>query len=596
MNTRGIMYRLIAVCLILAVAGCAEPPRRRDATMDQINRELDRAVENRVAPAAPEAVSQALIPQINFEVPEASARAAEPRFDLNVNNAPANQVFMAVVSGTRYSMIVHPDVKDPISVNLKDITVMEALETIRDLYGYEYRVQGTRITVQPVTLQTRVFQVNYLQGSRQGRTDVRVSSGSITDSPTAATGGVPGAVVPGAVPGTTTTGGGPTARLTDSTRVTTSSQSDFWSDLSRSLNAILAGGEGRSVIVSPQSGVVVVRALPAELRSVESFLKAMQLVVERQVVLEAKIIDVSLRDGYQAGINWAAFRTGDNTRFGAGVIRPGTTLGTTGTVISTPTTRAADGTIVTSSTLTGTLGATAASLATGTTVPGGIFGLAFQTGNFAALLSFLETQGSINVLSSPRVATINNQKAVLKVGTDEFFVTNVTTTSTTSGTGTTIAPTITVQPFFSGIALDVTPQIDADNNIILHIHPAVSNVIEKRKVVDLGTLGTFTLPLASSDVNETDTIVRVQDGNIVAIGGLMKQQSISDRNQVPGAGDLPGAGALFRQRTAVNVKSELVILLKPTIIHSDRTWQQEITDTRERVRQLQLPVPEAGGK
>jgi MSHA biogenesis protein MshL len=592
----GIMYRLIAACLALALAGCAEPPRKRDATMDQINRELDRAVDNRVVPAVPEAVSRALVPQLSFEVPEVSARAAEPRFDLNVNSAPANQVFMAIVSGTRYSMIVHPDVKDPLSITLKDITVMEALDTIRDLYGYEYRIQGTRITVQPVTLQTRVFQVNYLQGTRQGRTDVRVSSGSITDSPTAGTGGVPGAVVPGGAPGTTTSGGAPTSRLTDSTRVTTTTQNDFWADLSRSLNAILAGGEGRNVIVSPQSGVIVVRAMPAEMRNIETFLKAMQLVVERQVVLEAKIIDVSLRDGYQSGINWAAFRTGDNTRFGAGVIRPGTTLGTTGTVNNTPTTRAADGTIVTSSTLTGTLGATSAALATGGTVPGGIFGLAFQTGNFAALLSFLETQGSINVLSSPRVATINNQKAVLKVGTDEFFVTNVTTTSTTSGSGTTIAPTITVQPFFSGIALDVTPQIDADNNIILHIHPAVSNVIEKRKVVDLGTLGTFTLPLASSDVNETDTIVRVQDGNIVAIGGLMRQQSVMDRNQVPGAGDLPGAGALFRQRATSSIKSELVILLKPTIIHSDRTWQQDISDTRERVRQLQFPVPESGGR
>ena len=596
MTMRGIMYRLIAACLALALAGCAEPPRKRDATMDQINRELDRAVDNRVVPAVPEAVSRALVPQLSFEVPEVSARAAEPRFDLNVNSAPANQVFMAIVSGTRYSMIVHPDVKDPLSITLKDITVMEALDTIRDLYGYEYRIQGTRITVQPVTLQTRVFQVNYLQGTRQGRTDVRVSSGSITDSPTAGTGGVPGAVVPGGAPGTTTSGGAPTSRLTDSTRVTTTTQNDFWADLSRSLNAILAGGEGRNVIVSPQSGVIVVRAMPAEMRNIETFLKAMQLVVERQVVLEAKIIDVSLRDGYQSGINWAAFRTGDNTRFGAGVIRPGTTLGTTGTVNNTPTTRAADGTIVTSSTLTGTLGATSAALATGGTVPGGIFGLAFQTGNFAALLSFLETQGSINVLSSPRVATINNQKAVLKVGTDEFFVTNVTTTSTTSGSGTTIAPTITVQPFFSGIALDVTPQIDADNNIILHIHPAVSNVIEKRKVVDLGTLGTFTLPLASSDVNETDTIVRVQDGNIVAIGGLMRQQSVMDRNQVPGAGDLPGAGALFRQRATSSIKSELVILLKPTIIHSDRTWQQDISDTRERVRQLQFPVPESGGR
>ncbi len=155
---------------------------QRDTTHDAINQELDNAVNNRVKPATPEAVSQALLPPLVVEMPKAEGRPVETRFDLNVNNAPAIQVFMAIVSGTRYSMIVHPDVKDPISVNLKDVTVFEALDTIRDLYGYEYRIQGTRITVLPVTMQTRVFQVNYLQAIRRGRTDVRVSSGSITDS------------------------------------------------------------------------------------------------------------------------------------------------------------------------------------------------------------------------------------------------------------------------------------------------------------------------------------------------------------------------------------------------------------------------------
>src|SRR5581483_7984086 len=143
-------------------------------------------------------------------------------------------------------------------------------------------------------------------------------------------------------------------------------------------------------------------------------------------------------------------------------------------------------------------------------VPGTIFGLALQTSNFAALINFLETQGELQVLSSPRIATLNNQKAVLKVGTDEFFVTNVTTNQTTTAGGAIQnSPSITVQPFFSGIALDVTPQIDEDNQIILHIHPSVSQVIDKTKDIDLGEAGKFRLPLASSDIRETDTIVRV---------------------------------------------------------------------------------------
>jgi MSHA biogenesis protein MshL len=574
--------RLKVLMLAIAVgatAGCSGPWARRDDVHDQIGGDMDRAMIARAKPAPPEAVSQALLPPLVVELPRVDGRPPEQRFDLNVNNAPAGQVFMAIVSGTRYSMVVHPDVRDSISVNLKDVTVLEALDTLRDLYGYEYRVQGNRITVQPVSMQTRVFKVNYLQASRSGRSDVRVSSGSITDAPTAAA-GVPGAPAP-----TSSTGAQP-QRLTESSRVTTSSESNFWGDITKSLTAIVGGGDGRNVIVNPQSGVIVVRALPAELRSVESFLKAMQLIVERQVVLEAKIIEVELREGFEAGVNWAGFNTRNNSRVAGGVVRPDTILSNTGP-LSSPTALRPDGSVDSASAFTATLGA-AASLVTGTTTPGAVFGLALQTSDFAALLAFIETQGTVNVLSSPRVATMNNQKAVLKVGTDDFFVTNISTTSTVGTVSTTVSPTITVQPFFSGIALDVTPQIDDNNNIILHVHPQVSSVIERTKTLVLGGQ-TFTLPLASSSVNETDTIVRVQDGNIVAIGGLMRQESATAGSQVPGLGDVPGVGLLFRQRNTRSLKSEIVILLKPTIVHSDSEWQRDLADTRERIRALRQP-------
>ena len=551
--------KLLMLAIAMAAAGCADHWSKRDATRERISAEMDKAVEERA--------KRALLPPLVVEMPrELEARPLEQRFDLNVSSASAAQVFMAIVSGTRYSMVVHPDVRESVSVNLKDVTVLEALDTLRELYGYEYRVQGNRITVLPITMQTRIFNVNYIQAIRSGKSDVRVSSGSITDAPAAS----------GA--------GAPTQRLTESSRITTTSDSNFWGDIVKSVTAIVGSGDGRNVVVNAQSGVIVVRALPAELRSVESFLKSMQVIVERQVVLEAKIIDVSLREGFEAGINWAAFRDG-STRAAGGVVRPGTTIGNTGP-LSSPTGLLPDGSIDSASALTATLGA-AASLAAGRTAPGAVFGLALQTSNFAALLAFIETQGSVNVLSSPRVAAINNQKAVLKVGQDDFFVTNISATSTTSGAGTVTTPTITLQPFFSGIALDVTPQIDDNNNIILHMHPQVSRVIEQNKTVDLGQLGVFTLPLASSSINETDTIVRVQDGNIVAIGGLMRQETLTAGSQVPGLGNVPGLGLLFQQRNTRTTKSEIVILLKPTIVHSDRNWQQDLSDTRERLRALE---------
>ena len=202
----------------------------------------------------------------------------------------------------------------------------------------------------------------------------------------------------------------------------------------------------------------------------------------------------------------------------------------------------------------------------------GFYGLAFQAANFAALLNFLQTQGDVQVLSSPRIATLNNQKAVLKVGSDELYVTGVTTSTTSSGTNSVSSPTVTLQPFFSGISLDVTPQIDDAGNVMLHVHPTISTVTEKNKNIDLGSLGSFRLPLAASAVNETDSIVRVRDGQIVAIGGLMKQELRDERTGLPVLSEAPVVGGLFRQTGTVVSKRELVIMLKPTVIHENGVW------------------------
>src|SRR5262249_51890310 len=163
-----------------------------------------------------------------------------------------------------------------------------------------------------------------------------------------------------------------------------------------------------------------------------------------------------------------------------------------------------------------------------------------------------------------------NQKAVLKVGTDAFFITNIAGGSTTTGTltgGTTSFPTLTLRPFFSGVALDVMPQIDDDSVLILHVHPSVSNVNQDDKNVNLGTAfgGNITLPLARSTVSETDSVVRVRNGDIVAIGGLMKLDLEDDRSGIPGVKDDPTLGGLFRSDRKTVVKKELVILIKPTV-------------------------------
>ena len=562
-------YRLflLTALLPLVFAGCAMHQKTPGATFDQIGGELKTAV-NAKSKGMDEALSQAMLPPLQLDFPD-SAKSVEPRFDLAVSNAPAAQVFMALVSGTRYSMLVAPEVAGSITANLKSVTVREALETLRELYGYEFKFQGTRIYIQPNTMQTRIFQLNYLAGKRVGRSDVRVTSSSISSSQpeNVATGSAT------AIPNTPT-GGNTTTVL--SSQISTTQNSDFWSDLGKALNSIVGSQDGRAVIVNQASGVVVVKAFPVDIRAVESYLKLTQLIVERQVMLEAKIIEVSLSEEFQAGINWMAFG-GTNNRYSFGSANPGTALTTSGNVGSATSGISNGGVIIDP----GKAGAAVA-----TALGQGFFGLALQTANFASLLNFLETQGNVQVLSSPRIASMNNQKAVLKVGNDDFYVTNVSSTVTSSGTSNVTTPSITLQPFFSGIALDVTPQIDSENNVVLHVHPSISVVTENQKVIDLGDLGTYTLPLASSSVNETDSIVRVQDGNIVAIGGLMKQEQSSSGSGLPGASAASGVGWLFGSKGSYLRKRELVILIKPTIIRNESSWKDDLVETQARVQQL----------
>jgi MSHA biogenesis protein MshL len=557
----------------IAIAGCAAPLPPTKEVDKRIIGELEQA-HVRKPEARPAAVDEALLPPLRMEMPAVAGRPMEPRFDLSVNSAPASQVFMSLVSGTRYSMLIHPGVTGTISVSLKDVTLLEALESIRDLYGYEYRMDGSRISIQPAGLQTRIFRVNYLTALRRGSSDVRVQSGSVADVGSGQAPPIPaGAGTPAALPA---------ARSIDSSRVSTQQVNDFWSELRTALQAIIGTAEGRSVVVTPHSGVVAIRAMPAELRGVEQYLRETRVAIERQVMLEAKIIQVTLSTAYQTGINWAVFRSsGPNVAAGQFSTGRGTTeLSARGGIL------AGGGQTV------DTAGRTV--IAAGTAVAASnpasaLFGIALQTSNFAALLQFLETQGSVQVLSSPRVATLNNQKAVLKVGTDEFFVTNVATVTTTTGTSSQQTPTVTVAPFFSGILLDVTPRIDENDGIMLHIHPSISEVTESQRVVNLGgTVPSITLPLARSTVSETDSIVRASNGNIVAIGGLMSVDTRDNHGGIPGV-DSPFLRNTDRQST----KRELVILLKATVLPDDRAWEQDLRETEERLRSFYPATPGA---
>ncbi|MFC5547355.1 pilus (MSHA type) biogenesis protein MshL [Massilia aerilata] len=578
--------RLTAIALLLALAGCQTPPA--NTTYDAIRAEVARDAARRpAAPAVDDAVANALLPpaaSLATQLPKARP-ALEERFNVSFNNVPAQQFFRSIVAGTRYNILVHPDVTGSITANLKDVTLQETLDAVREMYGYDYKIEGTRISIKPLTMQTKMFRVNYLVGNRRGLSNLRVSSTSVANAVNNQNGQNNGQ---GGNQGSQNQNqnqngqNGQNQQQVESTDVSTVSNTDFWADLKASIETIVgAKTAGRSVVVSPQSGVLVIRAMPDELRNVDAYLRATQLSVDRQVILEAKILEVELNDSFQSGVNWASFaslKSGHDNRVSGGLLSPGSTLtplpfnGGQPATISDPST--------------GLAASTGFSLSNAAGAAGSMFGLAVQTSNFAALISFLETQGTVHVLSSPRVAAVNNQKAVLKIGTDEFFVTGVSTTTNSTTTGNTTTPNVTLQAFFSGVVLDVTPQIDDRGNILLHVHPSVSQVSTVNKAVSLGAAGNLSLPLAASATSELDSIVRGSNGQVVAIGGLMRQSSTADNSQVPGAGSVPVLGNLFGAKKRVNQKRELVVLIKPTIVEGVNNWNDDLLDAGRRIDQL----------
>jgi len=200
------------------------------------------------------------------------------------------------------------------------------------------------------------------------------------------------------------------------------------------------------------------------------------------------------------------------------------------------------------------------------------------------LLTLLETQGNVQVMSSPRISTVNNQKALIRVGSDEFFVTGLSTNTTSNASSTTSTPNIELSSFFSGIALDVTPQIADDGDVILHIHPVISDVKDQTKELVIGN-ERISLPLALRDVRESDSIVRAKNGEVVVLGGLMQEVVIDQNSKHPYVGDIPIVNSLFKQKNRKVVKTELVILLRPSVVKDD-TWTNSIERSRHNFKKL----------
>ncbi|MCS6177953.1 pilus (MSHA type) biogenesis protein MshL [Shewanella baltica] len=474
------------------------------------------------------------------------ALETERRFDVSAHDVDAKVFFPSLVQGTPLSVAVHPDVQGTISLSLKGVTLSEAIQVVEDIYGYEVSREGRILRVFPAGMRTETFPLNYLYMERDGLSVTSVSSGRISDSNNSnSNSSNNNSNNSGSSNNNSNSSNGNNSSSNGSsdssngTFIRSRTKTDFWGELKETLTAIIGDtGNGRQVVVTPQAGLVTIRAFPSELRQVRTFLNSAESHLQRQVILEAKIIEVTLSDGYQQGIQWEnVLGHVGNTNVNFGTSKgPGLSDKITSAI-------------------------------------GGVTSLSIKGSDFTTMINLLDTQGDVDVLSSPRVTASNNQKAVIKVGTDEYFVTDVSSTTVAGATPVT-TPQVELTPFFSGIALDVTPQIDSDGNVLLHVHPSVIDVKEQTKDIKVSD-ASLELPLAQSEIRESDTVIRAASGDVVIIGGLMKSENTEVVSQVPLLGDIPFLGELFKNRSKQKKKTELIILLKPTVVGVD-TWKTEL--------------------
>lgn len=535
---------IAAAMVALTLAACSNNPLMRTsaATSTEVAGEIDSTLARAeqqgagagqvgTAPGAlPADISSQLLP------PLSSSQQQDERFDVDASGIPAASFFAALVEGTRYNAVVHPGVTASISLRLGDVTVPEVMDIAADLYGLDITRNGRLFRVAADEVQTRLFPIDYLHFKRKGGSETRVSSGQVSSARSNNDSG-----------SSDNSSSGETRNLVGTT-ISTQTESDFWQDIQNAL-AMIVGRDGGQVVVNPGAGLVMVRADSEDLRMVEDYLRRTELIMQRQVVLEAKILEVTLNEGYQQGISWA------DVQSSAGRANYFTSQSLGGQALRSPDI-------------------------------GGLFSATVSAGDFTGLIQLLGEQGNVQILSSPRISTINNQKAVIKVGTDEFFVTDIDFDDNNSAVTATDSTSTSVEltPFFSGISLDVTPQISEDGAITLHVHPSVSEVADQEKIITIGERD-VTLPLARSTVRETDSVIRAESGQIVVIGGLIQSSSEDDNATVPFFSEIPLLGELFKQRRFESRKSELVILLRPVVANASQ-MQADVRASRERMNVL----------
>ncbi len=533
---------VLFVCLLMAV-GCASPPRKERT-------KLPSQVEE---PTKPQPPPKEKLEELVISQREEAKKVPEKLYSFFARDASIYDVLLAFSRESELNIVMDPELSGKVTIDLKRVTLKEALDAILSPIGWNYSIEGKFIKVLKPQMETRLFTLNYIATKRSGKREIYASTG--------------GGIQTGSLPGQQTTPS--LSTRTGYSDLVSVDEMDLWTEMQNGLEAIIFGsveekakeassetnkttwtrtnGKGKKLIINKSTGVIMVSDYPINLNKVASYIETMEGSSQRQVSIQAKIVEVILSDQYKEGINWKVIESLPRSiNLAWGLTNKAGTTGFPG--------------LGTGFASTGGTTGTASTVQTPGTFKikpyGGV--LAIGAGGVDIVLSdimqAISEQGDVKVLSSPTISTLNNQKAIIRVGNqDVFFITGAVATQTT------VTQTIQPMTIDVGIILDVTPQIAEDGTIIMNIHPSITEKTGEKITPD----GKTTFPLLS--VRETDTTVKVKDGQTIIIAGLMQEKKEEAYTGFPVLQSVPLLGGLFRYRTETKRNSELVIMITPTL-------------------------------
>jgi MSHA type pilus biogenesis protein MshL len=565
---------------------------------------------------APEPVKAIPPPaRVSSFVPPPKPAVKPQTYSVVVNEVPVKELLLALARDTKQNIDIHPGIAGLVSLNAINETLPAILERISKQVNMRHRIEGNTIIVSPDTPYVKTYRVNYVNTTRNVTSTINVT-GEVGGMSTSGGGS--------AQAGAGTAGG-------SRTEVTSKSNNDFWEQLKDNIQAILVSTRriassaeekaetaqrerltrdetlktleaasragpgasdllknvmvsapkppptlqttdvGKDVIVNPMSGTVTVLATDQQHQLITQHLDSISSAVQRQVLIEATIVEVQLSEGYQAGVDWSRL--------------------------------AVSGGITFTQALLGGFGA--AAVAAGATA-GNAIAIGYQNpnsgaGNINLTVKLLQEFGSTRVLSSPKVMAINNQTALLKVVDNLVYFEIQSQQGAISATGTTTAPTFTTTPktVSVGVVMGVTPQINEDGRVTLTVRPTISRLLrfvnDPNPSLVVNGIRVANNPVPEIQVREMESVLQVGSGQTVILGGLMQDSTQRDREQLPGADQAGLAGEALRFRNERAAKTELVIFLRPTVIANPSLESDQLKFFQRFLPQPEKPPTELTG-